>query len=50
MASLEDRVLTKILECGSLAEALRCGLTEDTFLNGESRLVQPVNERDYPNV
>lgn len=39
MASLEDRVLTKILESGSLAEALRCGLTEDTFLSGESRVI-----------
>lgn len=38
MASLEDRVLTKILESGSLAEALRCGLTEDSF-HGEAKVI-----------
>lgn len=39
MASLEDRVLAKILKSGSLHEALRRGLNEEHFLNPDSRMI-----------
>jgi replicative DNA helicase len=37
MAALEDRVLTKILKSGSLAEAIQRGTCEEHFLNSDSR-------------
>jgi hypothetical protein len=39
MAALEDRVLTKVLSSRSLDTALRRGLTEDHFLNHESKAI-----------
>ena len=37
MAALEDRILTKILKSGSLAESLSKGINEEHFLNPDSR-------------
>jgi len=39
MAALEDRVLTKILTSRSLELALKRGLTEEHFLNPESKII-----------
>lgn len=39
MAALEDRVLTMIMQEGSLAEPLRRNLVEEHFLNPESRSI-----------
>jgi len=39
MASLEDRILSQILDSGTMAEALRCGLNEKLFLSAEPRMI-----------
>lgn len=39
MAAVEDRVLTKVLKSGSFQEVIKRGLTEEHFLNPDSKLI-----------
>lgn len=49
MAALEDRVLTKMLQSGTMAEAIRLELTEDHFLSPEPRMIYRYMQQHWFN-